>query len=361
MGSTVSSPSDFTNINVNYAQGNGYYTTHTDVSNLLQISVFTDSTTPNRAEVGKLIKRVEAKIDDAVGYAFRPIIYRDEFHSTDFILRTAYPVQQYKDYIGFIQLERPKVMKIVRLEVWQGDDYKDIASATASYIPPVSGSGYTLTLGVGAYSFVLTEGIHFFGDFGQKTTAKQIVSAINEVFPQDTAQFTGETGPKSLSDTIGTSPHEITRNVSDFFYATTHSEDSKKVIISSLLPGDDGSDCTISSTSGSHAAFTDNQEQGRNDDFWMITSEGKIFFRNEYPFVASHGCRVTYVSGDSRVPSWVHETATKLVAAEVIRHDDNSILITETGSNIDLKAKHDILVEEAKEVLKGKKIVIYSL
>ncbi len=357
MGSTVSSPSDFTNINVNYAQGNGYYTTHTDVSNLLQISAFSDSTTPNREEVGKLIRRVEAKIDDAVGYAFRPIIYRDEFHSTDFVMRASYPVQQYKDYIGFIQLERPKVMKIVRLEVWQGDDYKDIASATATYIPPASGSGYTLTLVVGGFSFVLTEGVDFFGDFGQKTTAKQIVSAINEVFPQDTAQFTGETAAKSKTATSGS----LTRNVSDFFYATAHSEDSKKVIISSLLPGDDGSDCTISSTSGSHAAFTDNQEQGRNDDFWMITSEGKIFFRNEYPFVASHGCRVTYVSGDSRVPSWVHETATKLVAAEVIRHDDNSILISETGSNIDLKAKHDILVEEAKEVLKGKKIVIYSL
>jgi len=357
MGSTVSTPSDFTNINVNYAQGNGYYTTHTDVSNLLQISAFSDSTTPNRAEVGKLIRRVEAKIDDAVGYAFRPIIYRDEFHSTDFVMRGAYPIQQYKDYIGFIQLERPKVLKIVRLEVWQGDDYKDIASATASYIAPTSGSGYTLTLVVGGFSFVLTEGVHFFSDFGQKTTAKQIVSAINEVFPQDTAQFTGETAAKSVTATSGS----LTRGVSDFFYATTHSEDSKKVIISSLLPGDDGSNCTITSSAGSHTAFTDNQEQGRNEDFWMITSEGKIFFRNEYPFVASNGCRVTYVSGDSRVPSWVHETATKLVAAEVIRHDDNSILISETGSNIDLKAKHDILIEEAKEVLKGKKIVIYSL
>ena len=357
MGSTVSSPSDFTNINVNYAQGNGYYTTHADVSDLLQISSFTTETTPNIAEVGKLIRRVEAKIDDAVGYAFRPIIYRDEFHSTDFVLRTAYPIQQYKDYIGFIQLERPKVMKIVRLEVWQGDEYKDIASATATYIPPVSGQNYTLTLSVGGYGFVLTEGIEFFGDFGQKTTAKQIVSAINEVFPQDTAQFTGETSAKSKTATYG----NITRGVSDFFYATTDSEDSSKVIISSLLPGDDGSNCAIASTSGSHTAFTDNQEQGRNDDFWMITSEGKIFFRNEYPYVASHGCRVTYVSGDSRVPSWVHETATKLVAAEVIRHDDNSILISDTGSNIDLKAKHDILVEEAKEVLKGKKIVIYSL
>ena len=357
MGSTVSSPSDFTNINVNYAQGSGYYTTHTDVSNLLQISPFTDSTTPNRAEVGKLIRRVEAKIDDAVGYAFRPIIYRDEYHSTDFVRLNSYVVEQYKDYVGFIQLERPKVMKIVRLEVWQGNDYEDIASATASYVAPTSGSGYTLTLGVGGFSFVLTEGVHFFGDFGQKTTAKQIVSAINEVFPQDTAQFTGETAAKSVTATSGS----LTRGVSDFFYATTHSEDSKKVVISSLLPGDDGSECTIATSSGSITAFTDNQNQGRMDDFWMINSEGKIFFHQKYPFVASHGCRVTYVSGDSRVPSWVHETTTKLVAAEVIRHDDNSILITETGSNIDLKAKHDILIEEAKEVLKGKKIVIYML
>lgn len=357
MGSTVSSPSDFTNINVNYTLGNGYYTTHTDVSNLLQISAFSSSTTPNIAEVGKLIRRVEAKIDDSVGYAFRPIIYRDEFHSTDFVNHGHYPVQQYKDYIGFIQLERPKVMKIVRLEVWNGNDYEDIASATATYTPPTSGSGYTLTLGVGGFSFVLTEGTDFFGDFGQKTTAKQIVAAINEVFPQDTAQFTGETAAKSVTATSGS----LTRGVSDFFYATTHSEDSKKVVISSLLPGDDGSECTIAASSGSVSSFTDNHNQGRMDDFWTIGSEGKIFFHQKYPHVASHGCRVTYVSGDSRVPSWVHEVATKLVAAEIIRHDDNSILISETGSNIDLKAKHDILIEEAKEVLKGKKIVIYSL
>ena len=50
-----------------------------------------------------------------------------------------------------------------------------------------------------------------------------------------------------------------------------------------------------------------------------------------------------------------------MVAAEVIMHDDNSILIAETGSNIDLKTKHDILTKEAEALLSGKKMIVYSL
>ena len=61
------------------------------------------------------------------------------------------------------------------------------------------------------------------------------------------------------------------------------------------------------------------------------------------------------------IPAPIHEAATKLVAAEVIRHDDNSILITETGSNIDLKTKHDILIEEANKIIDGKKNLIHFI
>ena len=351
------SPSDFTNINVNYSQGNGYYTRHHDVSALLQINEFTDTTTPSRGEVGSIIKRVEDKIDDKVGHPFRPLIYKDEFHNFEFFKHSYYPVQPYKDYVGFIQLERPKVMKIVRLEVWQGNNYVDLASATASYVPPASGSGYTITLGVGNFSFVLTEGTDFFGSYGKKTTAQEIVALINETFPKKTAQFTGATGAKSKTATSGS----LTRSISNFFYASTATDDSSKVIISSLLPGEDGSDCTIACTSGTKTNFTDNQDQRRLGDYWTIDSEGKIFFLKNYPYVQNHSCKVTYMSGDSRVPGVIHEAATKLVAAEVIRHDDNSILIAETGSNIDLKTKHDILKEEAMEILNGKKITIYSL
>lgn len=80
-----------------------------------------------------------------------------------------------------------------------------------------------------------------------------------------------------------------------------------------------------------------------------------------YPHLNSHAIRVTYVAGEGRVPAPIHEAATKIVAAEVIRHDDNSILITESGSNIDLKAKHDILLEEANAILKGKANMVYFI
>ncbi len=53
-------------LNVDYSQGRGFYTTHTDVSQLLQIAAFSSSTTPSIAEVGSLIKRAEERVDDIV-------------------------------------------------------------------------------------------------------------------------------------------------------------------------------------------------------------------------------------------------------------------------------------------------------
>ena len=355
----VSSPSDFTNINVSYALGNGYYTTHTDVSNLLQIGAFSDTTTPTRAEVGKIIKRVEEKIDDSIKQSYRPILHHEEFHSFDTAFNQgAYPVRPYKDYVGFIQLSQPKVQKLVRLEIYQGNNWKDLASATARLTVPstVTNSAWKISLTVGTYTFELDEATEFFDNFGPKTTASQIVDAINEVYPMKTAKFTGETTSKTVTANGNDSVH-----ISDFFYATTDSEQGDTIVISSLLLGDDGSNCTISSTFGSVEGFTDHQDQRRRGDFWQMKSEGKIFFLQEYPHITNHSIRVAYVAGDGRVPAPIHEAATKFVAAEIIRHDDNSILIAETDSNIDLKTKHDIMLEEANKIVDGKKNLIHFI
>jgi len=356
--SKLGSPSDYTTINPNYAIGNGHYTTHTDVSNLLQIESFTDYTTPTRAEVGKLIKRAEEKIDDATKHSYRPLIYKHEYSSFDSHRERQYPINTHKDYVGFIQLERADVQKIVRLEVWNGSEYIDLASATARVkVPATPQSGaWVIALGVGAYTFNITKGVDFFDNYGPKTTASQIADAINEVFPHKTAKFTGETAAKSVTANGASSV-----NISDFFYATTDSEAGDTVVISSLLLSDDGSACTISSTVGTVTSFTDHQDQRRLGDYWTMGKDGKIFFRQEYPHLHSNSIRVVYVSGESRVPATIQDAATKLVAAEVIRHDDNSILIAETGSNIDLKTKHDILLEEANAILNGKKDVIHFI
>mgnify|MGYP003151103292 FL=1 len=364
----LSSPSDYTSINPNYSQGRGYYTTSDTVAALLQIGNFTDNTTPSKAEVGELIKRAEDRVDDTTKISFRPLIYQNEFHSFESTNLRHYPINKWKNYVGFVQLDHRKIQKIVRLEVWQGDSYKELASATATLTVPTTVTGgsvsWRIRLTVGTYTFDLVEGTHFYDTFGPKTTASQIVDAINEKFPMDTAKFTGETAAKTV-----TANGNAAVNISDFFYATTDTNDSNKVVISSLLMGEDGTACTITSvdTDDSNAAigtvttFADNEDSSRLGDFWTLDEDGKIFFLRNYPYLESHSIKVTYVSGSSRVPASIHDATTKLVAAEVIRHDDNSILIAETGSNIDLKTKHDILLEEANKILDGKKNIVHFI
>jgi len=363
----LSSPSDFTTIAPDYNTGDGYYTRHDEVSSLLQCNVFTNSTTPTIAEVGDIIKRVEERIDEKIKLSYRPIVFYNEYYNFEpakYMPNSGRPYGIYKDYIGFVQLEQRKIKKLLRLEVWQGNNWKDLASATASIIvpsSPISGA-WNITLGVGGvdndlYSFVLNRGSDFYDTFGPKSTAVEIAAAINETYPS-ASRWTGEYEPKvsKLVDSGG-----IIRHVSDFFFATVDSENGNRVVISSKLAGDDGQNCTITSNNGSVSTFADNETSGRLNDFWQMTDDGKIFFLKEWPFQQSHSIRVSYISGDGRVPASIHEAATKMVAAEVIRHDDNSILIAETGSNIDLKSKHDILLEEAKAILDGKQETIFLL
>ena len=101
-------------------------------------------------------------------------------------------------------------------------------------------------------------------------------------------------------------------------------------------------------------AFTDKEDLRRLGDYWTINEEGRIFFLKDYPYHRNNSVIVSYIAGDNRVPSAIHEATTKLVASEIIRHDDQSILITESGGNISTKEKYDILRKEAMDILKGK-------
>jgi len=81
----------------------------------------------------------------------------------------------------------------------------------------------------------------------------------------------------------------------------------------------------------------------------------------KYPYHNKNSVIVNFIAGDGRVPSAIHEAATKLAAAEILRHDDQTILIAETGGNISTKEKYDILRKEAMEILDGKKDLLYLI
>ena len=328
-----------------------------------------------------------------------------------------------------------KVRKIISLQLWQGSQYEEIASAQAkirlldnfrdlhSIILQLPDSGVSFEM---AAENTLTDlaNDEFCNTFGAKTTVAEIVSLINESFPS-ASQFTGATAPKSLTST--------NLSISDFFYAAKNKENGKEIFISSLLMGDDGSDCTIKATikqsctttntsknltvadssklavgmivsgtgisgtvaiesitnsttvvldtaataSGTNTltfttedlipsvcdltVFTDKEDLKRLGSYWTIGEEGRIFFLRDYPYHTNNSVIVSYIAGDNRVPSAIHEATTKLVAAEIIRMDDQSVLIAETGANIGAKEKYDILKKEAMDILKGKGDLVYFL
>ena len=434
MGLTIS-PSDYTSINPSYSDGRGFYTDATEVANLLQVPAFTASTTyPTLAQVGAIIKRVEGMVDEKVKRSFRPLLIKKEFHNFEY--RNIPGNTLYGGYVGFIELTQMKVRKVVSLQVWNGTDYKELASAQAqiellenfrdldSLILQLPNSGVSFTMA--AENTVASLGNdEFCNTFGIKTTNNEIVSLVNESFPSSTSNFTGATAPKALTSS--------SLSISDFFYAQKDTQNGKVVFISSLLSGDDGADCVIKATikqscttvngdatltvadssklavgmtvtgtgisgtitissitnsttvelSGTATGngtntltftttgniptvcnltvFTDKEDMRRLGDYWILNEEGRIFFLQDYPYNTRNSVIVSYLAGDGRVPATIHEAATKLVAAEILRHDDQSILITETGGNITTKEKYDILKKEGMDILKGKGDIVYFI
>ena len=359
----ASSPSDYDFLNSggsslyspDYNTGQGYYTSVEMVSDLLQIPSFTGSTNPTEAQVGAYIKRIEDYVDTKTGTSFRPITYFDEYHNFEF--KKFNRTRVWFDAVGFIQLVHPSVRKIIKLEVWQGNNWKELASASASIEFDSTNTGVTseITLGRpdgGSHEFPSgTTYQQFNNSLGPKTSAQELVYLINGQYPANTIEFTSSANKRHKYSTAN-----------KFFYATIDSENQNKVIISSLLPGDDGSACTIAVTGTgiTKSDFTDYEEMNRTGNWWKIDNEGRIFFRKNYPYHEQNSIRVTYVSGKSRVPGIITDAATKLVAGEILRHDDQTVLIAESGAQIDIKGKYDLLKQEADDLLNlGKETVFF--
>ena len=265
----------------------------------------------------------------------------------------------------------------------------------------------------------------FCNTFGIKTTNEEIVALINESFPSLTSQFTGATAPKSLTSsslsisdffyaakdrdngkqilissllsgddgadcvlkatikqscsTVNTSTALTVADSSKLHAGMVVTgtgisgtitiasiTDSTNVVLSGAATATATNVLTFTSTDEiptvcDLVSFTDKEDLKRLGSYWTIGEEGRVFFLKDYPYHRDNSVIVSYIAGDGRVPATIHEAATKLTAAEIIRHDDQSILITETGGNISTKEKYDILRKEGLDILKGKGDIVYFL
>ena len=343
---------------VNYTTGGGAYTTATKVAALLGISDFTSSTSPTLSEVGDLMRRSEDYIDEFTNSSWRDNLVENEFH--DFIRSGTY---FYEDYIGKIRLHHENIRKILRIAIWDGSLYTDIASVVATLNVSDFGNLTSIVLTGGGLTWTLspdTSGItdndKFNKAYGQRTTAQDICYLINEQVPTITAPFTGGTGKKGKKD--GTNVF----NVSDFFYANL--EEDETITIVSLLPGADGSNCplTVNGGTNSRVQFLDKENYDRNSAWWDMKDMGDVFFRSQFPTYHKHSVKVTYTCGHTRVPAVIEDAATKLTACELIAGDDSYVLLGNDSTNgIDLKSKYDSYKADVDKILRMKRRVVYYL
>ena len=128
--------------------------------------------------------KMQDHIDNRTHNAWRPYLVQAEYINFD--TYKPYRRRYYTDYVGTSPLLFRNVQQILRLELWQGDDYREIAAAEARIklpddvraltgsivISPGNGSASLLTIGTGT--------VNWRADFDKVTTAQNLADLINK-------------------------------------------------------------------------------------------------------------------------------------------------------------------------------------
>lgn len=137
-----------------------------------------------RSVVEARIKEAQDKIDNLTHNAWRPYLVSAEYINFD--TYKPYRRRYYTDYVGTAPLLFRNIQQILRLELWQGDDYREICSAEARIklpsdvralsgsivVSPGNGTAATLTIG--------TASNQWRADFDAATTAQNLADLINK-------------------------------------------------------------------------------------------------------------------------------------------------------------------------------------
>ena len=136
-----------------------------------------------KSKVEEVILRMQDHIDNKTHNAWRPYLVSAEYINFD--TYKPYRRRYYTDYVGTSPLLFRNVQQILRLELWQGDDYREIGAAEARItlpddvralsgsivVSPGNGSAGTLTIGTGTTNWR--------ADFDKATSAQNLADLIN--------------------------------------------------------------------------------------------------------------------------------------------------------------------------------------
>ena len=137
-----------------------------------------------KAKVEHVILKMQDRIDNMTRNAWRPYLVAAEYINFD--TYKPYRRRYYTDYVGTSPLLFRNVQQMLRIELWQGDDYREICgaearikfndvsslSSAAIYLSPGNGSVATLAQGTGTGQWR--------DDFDATTVAQNFADLINK-------------------------------------------------------------------------------------------------------------------------------------------------------------------------------------
>lgn len=196
-----------------------------------------------KAIVENRIREAQDKIDNITHNAWRPYLVSAEYINFD--TYKPYRRRYYTDYVGTTPLLFRNVQQILRLELWQGDDYREIGAAEARLKMPadvrsISGS-IVFSAGNGSAA-VLTAGTgtnQWRADFDATTTAQNFADLVNK---EDRVGKTAVEFDKPY--TLEGSTDNVAIN--NEFFATANSDYGTGIVkVTSMRPVKAGETCSI--------------------------------------------------------------------------------------------------------------------
>jgi hypothetical protein len=209
-----------------------------------------------RSTVETRIKEVQDRIDNYTHNAWRPYLVAAEYLNFD--TYKPYRRRYFTDYVGTTPLLFRNVQQMLRIEMWQGEDYKEICGAEAriNISDHNEASSFTIFMSPGGGGFAkLAQGTgtqQWNAAFNKVTTAQNIADLINKEDRVNRGNVSFTTNTDSPSGTTYTQPDGSSStgvtsvNLHNEFFASANADyGNGNIKITSMQQAKGGEQATI--------------------------------------------------------------------------------------------------------------------
>jgi len=303
------------------------------------------------------IKEIQDRIDNITHNAWRPYLVAAEYINFD--TYKPYRRRYYTDYVGTTPLLFRNVQQILRLEIWQGENYRELAGAEARLeivdYSALAGDKLFLCPGGGGFAelAVGTNTQQWNAAFNGVVTAQNLADLINKedrtnrgtvtfTANADSPDGTTYTQPDGSSSSGSTSVH-----VNNEFLATANADyGNRKLKITSMQQTKGGENATIAVTDNTNITISQTTTVTGTATFSgsgssiTFASGGAASF-TEYGLIRKDGIVMGYTSNDGTVLGGV-------VALGGISLSDGSYTFTQDQFKSDIGAFSDAGGDQAR-------------